>query len=147
VIQAVDDDVNVFMSKYNIPGLSLAITRFGKLVYAKGYGMADKEKVEAVTTTSKFRFASVSKWVTAAAIMKLIQEEKLSMDSKVFGPGAVLGPTFGTQPYLPYVADITIEQLLHHTGGGWGNSSADPMFAQPQLNGDDLLSWILINKP
>lgn len=146
VIQAVDDDVNIFMSKYNIPGLSLAITRHGKLVYAKGYGMADKEKSEMVTTKSRFRFASLSKWVTSATIMRLIQQGRLSMDDKVFGTGGVLGTTFGSQPYQTYVTDITIEQLLHHTGGGWGNSSNDPMFAQPQLNGDDLLTWILNNR-
>src|SRR5690606_41739908 len=39
-----------------------------------------------------------------------------------------------------------VEQCLHHTFGGWGNASSDPMFQQPQLNGDDLLSWILNNR-
>ena len=73
-IQKIDDDINVFMAKYNIPGLSLAISRQGKMVYAKGYGMADREKNEQVTTESLFRIASLSKWVTSTAIMKLIQE-------------------------------------------------------------------------
>lgn len=146
VIQKIDDDINVFMSKYNVPGLSLAITRQGKLVYAKGYGYADKDAQQAVSTKSLFRIASLSKWITASAIMKLIQEGKLSMNDKVFGPGAVLGTDYGAQPYQPYVTDITISHLLHHTGGGWGNASSDPMFAQAQLNGDDLLSWILNNR-
>lgn len=146
-IAKVDDDVNVFMAKYNIPGLSLAITRNGKLVYAKGYGMADKEKNEKVTTNSLFRIASLSKWITSTAIMKLIQEGKLSMNDQIFGNESILGTVFGNQPYVPMVADITIEQCLHHTLGGWSNASSDPMFQQPQLNGDDLLSWILNNRP
>jgi Beta-lactamase class C and other penicillin binding proteins len=147
VIQKVDDDIAVFMSKYNVPALSLAITRHGKLVYAKAYGYADKEKGEMATTKSLFRIASLSKWITSSAIMKLIQEGKLSMNDKVFGTGAVLGTDFGTQPYGNYITEITIGHLLHHTGGGWGNASNDPMFAQPQLNGDDLLTWILDNRP
>lgn len=145
-IPKVDDDVAVFMAKYNIPGLSLAITKDGRLVYAKGYGLADREKNEDVTTKSLFRIASLSKWITSTAIMKLIQEGKLNMNDKIFGEGAVLGTTFGNQPYGPMITDITIEHCLHHTLGGWGNASSDPMFQQPQLNGDDLLSWILNNR-
>lgn len=145
-IQKIDDDVNVFMAKYNIPGLSLAISRHGKLVYAKGYGLADRESNEKVTTESLFRIASLSKWITSTAIMKLIQEGKLKIDDKIFGDDGILGVDFGTQPYKPYVTDITIRHCLQHTAGGWGNASSDPMFLQPQLNGDDLLSWILNNR-
>lgn len=146
-IPKVDDDISVFMAKYNIPGLSLAITRNGRLVYAKGYGQADKEKSEEVNTKSLFRIASLSKWFTSAGIMKLIQEGKISMNDKIFGEGAILGTTFGSQPYGPMITDITVEQCLHHTLGGWGNASSDPMFQQSQLNSDDLLSWILNNRP
>lgn len=145
-IQAIDDDINVFMAKYNVPGLSLAITKNGKLVYAKGYGHADKEKNERVTTESLFRIASLSKWITSATVMKLIQEGKIKMNDKIFGEGALLGTVFGSKSYGSLITDITVEHCLHHTLGGWGNASSDPMFQQSQLNGDDLLSWILDNR-
>lgn len=146
-LAAVDDDINAFMTKYNVPGMSVAITRFGKLVYAKGYGMADKEAGESVKTNSLFRLASLSKWITSAAIMKLIQEGKLGFNDKVFGTSGVLGTEYGTPPYGPYITDITIEQLLHHTGGGWGNSSNDPMFANREMNVYNLLNWLVDNRP
>lgn len=149
-IPEVDNDITTFMAKYNIPGISIAITRYGKLVYAKGYGFADKEAGEMVHANHRFRLASLSKWFTSAAIMTLIQQGKLGFNDKVFGPGAILGETYGEQPYGPYVKDITIEQLLHHTAGGWTNSGdnyPDPMFAQRSLNVYDLLSWTLNNHP
>jgi len=146
-LAAVDNDINAFMTKYNVPGMSVAITRYGKLVYAKGYGMADKEAGESVTTKSLFRLASLSKWFTSTAIMKLIQEGKLGFNDKVFGTGGVLGTEYGTPPYGPYITDITIEQLLHHTGGGWGNSSNDPMFANREMNVYSLLNWVVNSRP
>src|SRR5690554_5506340 len=42
-ISAIDDQMTDFMSRYNIPGASIAISRNGKLVYAKGYGWSDRE--------------------------------------------------------------------------------------------------------
>lgn len=146
-LAAVDNDINAFMAKYNVPGMSVAITRYGKLVYAKGYGMADKEAGESVKTNSLFRLASLSKWFTSAAIMKLIQEGKLGFNDKVFGTSGILGTDYGTPPYGPYITDITVEQLLHHTGGGWGNSSNDPMFANREMNVYSLLNWLVDNRP
>lgn len=146
-IPEVDDDITTFMAKYNVPGMSIAITRYGKLVYAKGYGFADKEAGEMVNANHLFRLASLSKWFTSAAIMKLIEQGKLGFNDKVFGEGAILEEMYGSQPYGAYVRDITVEQLLHHTAGGWGNSSADPMFAERTLNVYDLISWTIDNRP
>lgn len=143
----VDDHVNAFVSKYQLPGLSLAIVKNGKLVYAKGYGFADKEAFTNVDTSSLFRIASLSKWFTSTAIMKFVQEGSLNVNDKVFGTGAVLGNTYGAQPYGQNIANITVNDLLHHTVGGWGNSSNDPMFLSPELNADDHLSWVLNNVP
>jgi D-alanyl-D-alanine carboxypeptidase len=147
VMSVIDDDINAFISKHNVPGLSLAIVKDGKLVYAKGYGYGDKETSQKVTTISQFRLASLSKWITSATIMRLIDQGRLSFNEKVFGPGSVLGTDFGTSPYAGNINNITVEQLLHHTGGGWGNSSNDPMFREAQLNSDDLLSFVLDNRP
>lgn len=146
-LAVVDNDIITFMGKYNVPGMSIAIVKDGKLVYAKGYGYADKENLIPVDTSSLFRLASLSKWFTSAAIMKLIQENKLTMNSKVFGMGGVLGTDFGSLPYPQYVTDITISNLLHHTGGGWGNASNDPMFQNREMPIKDHLSWVVYNVP
>lgn len=146
-IPQIDDEIYAFLTKYQLPGVSIAIVRHGKLVYAKGYGLADKETSTPIDTSSLFRIASLSKWITSAAIMTLIQDGKLKIDDKVFGAGAILGTTYGTLPYKSYITDITVSDLLHHTVGGWGNASNDPMFSNPSLNADAHLSWVLNNVP
>lgn len=147
-IAKVDDQVNAFLTKYRIPGASLAISKNGKLVYRKGYGFADKEKGEKVTTNNRFRLASVSKTYTAAAIMKLIEQGKLTLNDKIFGTGFILGTKYGTLPYSDNVSKITVKNLLNHTTGGWGGSSGgDPIDQNPAMNNDDFLNWVLKNKP
>ncbi|MBN8876863.1 MAG: beta-lactamase family protein [Sphingobacteriales bacterium] len=149
-IPAVDQQVNSFMNKYNVPGLSIAITKDNRLVYARSYGWADKENNEPATNQSLYRLASLSKQITSAVIMKLIEEGKLNMKDKVFGPGAILGHDFGTFPYKANIKEITINELLHHTCGGWSNDGSkypDPMFSNPGLHVDELIGWTLDHIP
>ncbi len=147
VIPQIDNDINSFMERYNIAGLSLAVTKNEKLVYAKGYGYAEKETEIKVDTSHLFRIASLSKFITAVGVMKLIEEGKLSMSDNVFGDDAVLGNDFGTPPYNYWVSLITVKHLLHHEAGGWGNSSNDPAFINPSLTVNQLISWVLDNRP
>lgn len=146
-IPQVDHVVNDFMNAYDIPGLSLAITKNGKLVYARSYGWADRSAEEKVTNHSLFRIASLSKAITAVAIMKLVESGKLSLEDKVFGSGHLLGTSYGTTPYGPHIADITVNQLLHHTCSGWANDGNDPMFRHPEMGQAALISWTLDNQP
>jgi D-alanyl-D-alanine carboxypeptidase len=146
-ISQVDDAVRHFMRQYKVPGMAVAITRFGKLVYAKGYGKADIAHKIPVTNASLFRIASVSKPITATAILKLVEAKKLNLDDKVFGTGAILGTRYGQQPYPPGIQQITIRQLLQHTAGGWTNNGDDPMFSHPEMNAAELISWTLNHVP
>ncbi len=146
-IAQVDDAVYHFMQQYKVPGMSVAITRNGKLVYAKSYGKADIENNVPVSNASLFRIASVSKPITATAILKLAEAKKLNLDDKVFGEGALLGNKYGKQPYSAGIRQITVRHLLQHTAGGWPNNGADPMFSQPELNAASLISWTLDHVP
>ena len=119
-IPQVDNAVNDFMNTYSVPGVSIAITKGDKLVYAKSYGYADKSGNKVVNNGSLFRLASVSKTITSVAIMKLLEAGKISLDQTIFGNNGILGNTYGTLPYGQFITDITVNQLLHHTGGGWG---------------------------
>lgn len=145
-IAAVDKVISGWMTDYKMPGTSLAVSKNGKLVYAKGYGEGNTDTHEKVTTESQFRIASVSKLITSAAIMKLVENGKISMDQKVFGENGILGTSFGTQPYKQYVTDITISQLLHHTGGGWGQDN-DPAFFDLKEDKTAIINWTLNNLP
>jgi CubicO group peptidase (beta-lactamase class C family) len=121
-----DDMMLAFLAKHNVPGAAVAVTRDGMLVYARGFGMADH--AGPVLPRALFRIASISKPITAAAILKLIEEGKLKLDDRAF---ALLKP----QPFLrkgrkrdPRLKDITVRQLLQHTGGWDRDKSFDPMF-------------------
>jgi D-alanyl-D-alanine carboxypeptidase len=146
-IKAVDSIVNVFMAKYKVPGLSFTIAQNDSIKLQRTYGYADTALKQKVTFADRFRIASVSKPFTSAAIMQLIERGKLHLQDKVFGKGAVLGTTYGSQPYGKWITDITIENLLEHLGGGWGNEDQDPMFLHPELNQAQLISWTLDNQP
>ena len=146
-IAAVDDQVKSFMAAYNIPALSIAITKGEKLVYAKAYGLADKEKAQKANTTDLYRLASLSKQITSVAIMKLLDQGKINLTSTVFGPSGILGTTYGTKAYGPNITNITVDELLHHTCGGWANDANDPMFTNPSMTAGQLITWTLDNDP
>ncbi|MBB6111071.1 CubicO group peptidase (beta-lactamase class C family) [Mucilaginibacter lappiensis] len=96
------------------PGCELAISRNGVIIYSKAWGMADLEHQVRLTTASVTEAGSVSKQFTAAAILLLAQQGKLSLQDDI-------------RKYLPEIPDygsvIRISNLLHHTSGlrDWGS--------------------------
>lgn len=127
-LHRMDSEVQRFMDRWDIKGMSLAVTRNDSLLYAKGYGWADREAGVRMTPTNIMRIASASKLVTAIAIMRLREQGLLSLDSKVFGPGGILGDTAFTAAIGDRrILDITVDNLLHHKGG-FGLGAGDPMF-------------------
>src|ERR1043166_4656516 len=143
--KAMAEAANAFCKDFNIPGLSVAIARAGRLAYAEGFGAADKGV--AVRPSHLFRIASVSKPITSVAIFTLIEQGKLKLEDRVFGTNGILGTAYGRRPYRPYIEDITVEHLLTHTAGGWQNDGNDPMFKNPQMNHQQLISWTIDNQP
>ena len=111
--EAVDQIAENALSTAGVPGLTVAIGKDGMLVYAKGYGAADKSTGEAVTVNTRMRIASVSKPITAVAIVQLAEAGMLTLDDKVFGDNSWLGYDYGTQPYSANLTDITIEHAAH----------------------------------
>ncbi|RFS26334.1 class A beta-lactamase-related serine hydrolase [Chitinophaga silvatica] len=146
-VPEVDSAVTAFMQRYQVPGMAIAITHHGKLIYSKGYGFADTINHIRATPNNLFRIASVSKSITAVAILKLVEAGKCSLADKVFGEKAILGTRYGHQPYNKQLQEITIKQLLQHTSGGWGNNSNDPMFSHPKMSADELISWTIDHQP
>ncbi len=117
---AADNLVKNFMAANGVPGLTIALAKDGKIVYMRGFGYADIAHTIPVQPNNLFRIASCSKQITSIAIMKLMQEGKLSMSSKVFGPGGILenAPVISTATITDSrIYDITVEELLEHTGG------------------------------
>jgi len=146
-LKAMEEAAAAFMEKYKVPGLSVAIAKAGRLVYAQGFGFANKETGEKVQPKHLFRIASVSKPITATMIFGLVEAGKLHISDKVFGSGALLGTEYGPVPCPQYVADITVEHLLTHTAGGWQNDGSDPMFRHTEMDHKRLITWTLANQP
>lgn len=122
-----DRVIQQLMSKWNVPGGSIAVSKDGRLVLAKAYGIADRERNLPVQPESLFRIASVSKTITAVAVLKLVEEGKLDLEAKAFGLLDNLKPVSG-KTVDPRIYNITIRQLLQHSGGWDVNKSFDPMF-------------------
>lgn len=125
-LSGLDRKVDAFLRKWQIKGASLSIIRNDSLVYAKGYGWADKEKGIRMEPYNLMRIASVSKLITAAGIMVLQEKGALSIKDTVFGESGILKDT----TYTSVIKDrnyskITVEHLLRHQGGFY----RDPLFS------------------
>ena len=124
-----DRVIQDFMTKHEVPGASIAVTENSKIVYSMGFGFADAETQLPVQPTSLFRIASLSKPITAVAILQLVEQGKLKLDDRVF---AILD--FGNEidaigaDFDVRLRDVTIEHLLQHRGGWDRDKSFDPMF-------------------
>ena len=128
VDQLFDPMFTAFIREHQIPGCSVALADRGRMIYTRSFGMADTEKKQPVTESSLFRIASISKPITAVAILQLAEQGKLSLDDKVFSilkikPHLVAGAEFDSRQ-----EQITIRQLLQHRGGWDRDKSFDPMF-------------------
>jgi CubicO group peptidase (beta-lactamase class C family) len=107
--------------------------RGGKLIYSRGCGWADRDEKSPVEPHSLFRIASVSKPITAVAILRLVQQQKLKLSDK-------LDDILKIEPHLEKDAklddrwrEITIEHCLTHAGGWDREASYDPMFAYSRV--------------
>lgn len=104
----IDHIVKEQMLANKIPGVSLAVLRKGKIILLKTYGLANVEHQVPVKPETVFQSGSIGKQFTAAAVMLLVQENKLSLDDRI-------------SKYFPDVPatwkDITVWNLLTHTSG------------------------------
>jgi len=115
----INREADALIAKHNVPGLSIALTKDGRLVYAQTWGFADNFRQVPLRTRHRMRVASVSKAITAVAVYILIDRGQLKLSDRVFGPGAILDQTYGTPPYTPHLKAIEVQHLLDHTTGGW----------------------------
>ncbi len=115
-----------FLDQHKVPGAALAVTRHGKLVHARGYGFADLDRKTPVEPNALFRIASVSKPLTAVAVMKLVEQGKIGLDDKILDRIPALTPAAGKQ-MDPRWKKITLRHCLQHTGGWDRGKSADPI--------------------
>src|SRR6185312_7767126 len=103
----IDKIANDALAKSGVPSASIAVVRDGKLVYVKAYGDAKLEPKTPATPQMRYSIGSISKQFTAASILLLQEQGKLSLDDKI---GKYV-------PDLTRANEVSIRQLLSHTSG------------------------------
>lgn len=114
-IAAFDELMTEFIREHDVPGATLAVARDGEIVHAGAYGEVDDPD-------ALFRIASLTKPITAVAIFRLVEENRLALDDRLvdFVPGDPWG-------------DISVRHLLQHRAGFDRDKSGDPMFTSARI--------------
>ena len=108
----IDSLVALTLKTFDVPGISVGVIKDGKLIHAKGYGIANLRTGEKVDEYTLFGIASNSKSFTTAALAVLVDEQRIKWDDKVTD----YIPEF--KMYNPYVTDeFTIRDLVTHRSG------------------------------
>jgi CubicO group peptidase (beta-lactamase class C family) len=131
---AIDKAVTDVLARSGAPSASIAIVKDGRLMYARAYGNARLEPPVAATPDMRYSIGSISKQFTAAAILLLAEEGKLTLDDKVVR----------WLPELTRAQDVTIRQLLSMTSGYqdfWPQDYVMPTMLQPVTAEEIMAGW------
>jgi N-acyl-D-amino-acid deacylase len=132
-LQPLDQAVTTFMRTNNVPAVTIAMAKDGRLILARGYGYADLEARQAVQPDSMFRIASITKVLTGLAIARLHDQTQLDLDQ----PFLNLLPEYDTQQVGDArIRQITVRNLLMHLGGWDRDAWGDPLFMDARIAQD-----------
>jgi CubicO group peptidase (beta-lactamase class C family) len=146
-LDAMKSQLNAFIEKGQLPGIIVAVARDGKLGYFEAWGMRDAERKKPMTPDTIFRMYSMTKPVTGAAVMTLVDADKISLDDPLskylpeFKDMKVLvEKTDGTTELVPAKRPITLEHLMLHTSGLvyglFDTGKLGEMYREADLNSD-----------
>lgn len=137
----IDQVIQTAMQKQGLVGLALGLVENGKITALKGYGWADQEQQQAVTTDSSFRWASISKTITAVLSLQLVEHGRLDLDRNI----QEIWPAYRNAQGWP----VSQRQLLGHLAGvgsyddvpGWreGLQKYQARSLPPELQGADMV--------
>jgi N-acyl-D-amino-acid deacylase len=116
-----------FVAEHDLPGASLAIAKGDKVIFSQGFGFADREARRPVFPTTRFRIASLSKPITAVAVLRLVQQGKFKLDDRLVDV-LELPPVIDGR-----IAQVTVRHLLQHQAGWDRSVSYDPMFRSVEM--------------
>lgn len=125
----VDAVVQKAIASRAMPGAGVAVVRGGKVLIAKGYGLADVDAATPVTESTAFQIASVTKQLTAAGVMLLVEKGKVKLDDPVV-------------KYVPEVpakwSGVTVRQLLNQVSGipnynAGGRFDPNKVYTKPEV--------------
>lgn len=118
-LERVDEIVNGLIEKKRIAGASVMVARKGKVCFFETYGMADAERDKAMSKETIFRIYSMSKVITTAAVMQLVEQGKVSPQDPIgkYIPALKEMTVFTEEGIVPAKNPITVAHLMTHTSG------------------------------
>jgi len=117
-LEAIETAVSRTMSQTGVPGISLAVATAGEVRMANGYGLADVENNVPAKASTVYRLASLSKPITAVAVLQLVEKGLLDLDA----PIQRYCPAFPEKPW-----SVSARQLLAHLGGIRHYAESEPV--------------------
>jgi CubicO group peptidase (beta-lactamase class C family) len=120
-----------FLAEQKFPGMSVAVAKDGRLLYARGFGHAEPERRNPVQPTSLFRISSISKAITSAAICQMVDRNQLKFDDSLLD---ILKLKNLPAKMDPRWKDIKIVYLFTHSGGFDRDKDGDPMFRAVEIS-------------
>jgi N-acyl-D-amino-acid deacylase len=120
----VDAAARNYLTQYGQPGVSVVVAHGDRIVYAQGYGWADREQQVPTSPWLEYRLASVSKTFAAAAVMRLVEQGKLQLDQPAWNHVSTF---MAAEPADARLKQVTVRQLLTHSWGLDRAVSSDPM--------------------
>jgi len=134
-----DAYVNAALAAWKVPGVAIAIVRNDSLIFAKGYGVRELGKADAVNERTIFAIGSASKAFTAAAVALMVDDRKVKWDD----PAATYLPGF--QLFDPYASrEITVRDLLSHRSG---LARGDFLWYGTEFDRDEILKRVRLLQP
>ncbi|HRQ64976.1 MAG TPA: serine hydrolase domain-containing protein [Xanthomonadaceae bacterium] len=124
-VAALDRRVATEVARAGLPGATFAVLRGGEIVHLRAHGVADADHDAALSPHARMRIASVSKPITAIALLRLAEQGRLDLDVPVLEPLAARLPE-GFQPHAGF-AGLSTRHLLAHCGGFDHGQGPDPM--------------------
>lgn len=121
-VTRIDSLVRTRMAERRIPGVAIAAVYGGRTLFQQAWGLANVETETPLTLGSVFELASITKQFTAAAVMMLVEENKVRLDTSI---------TTYIDSTTPHWAGITVRQLLTHSSGI--NGPSVPSFERSPL--------------
>lgn len=121
---AIDMTAADWLDRTGAPSASIAVVKDGKVAYVRAYGLARRDSRQPATAETRYAIDSVTKEFTAAAVLILVQQGKLSLDD----------PAGKYLPDLGPAASVTLRQLLTHTSGlrdYWPQDFVPPDMSRP----------------
>ena len=118
-ISTIEREAGKFLKLQKLPGMTLVIANNGRIIFSKSYGFASVSRKVKLEPKHKIAINNCTQVFTTVAIMKLLEEGKISLEDRVVGPGSIFEKEFPV--VRKFEAMVTVRHLVEQTVGAWSH--------------------------